>query len=276
MIYSDITQLTSQRLKMKHLKLITTVIIIILCPGLSYGDIYYKTEIQSSFETDKRIEETFISGTKMKTLINGTYGWLIDLKEGTILDYDLKEGTYTELTIEKFKENLNSLGEDMLGMSELYQNEEDLVEEKKVLEKTSGPVDSAPIGKLMSRDFQPLLKKVRKKKEINGEECYLINVDISRTQQQEMWVTEDLPYTQEVINFWKAFYRLSSDTLKSFPELKNHFQVLSQIDGFVMSRNITMQMGVDQTYKESELVKEVSQQSFDEDMFVLPKNLRKV
>lgn len=235
---------------MNKSKIIAAVLINLVFTTQLWAGVYFESETHSNIEPDVRKTQTFISGTKMKTLIDGYYGWVIDLQNGKLIDYDLHEKTYYEMSLTDMSKEWETMGGKM----------------------SSKEAD----GKEPEQPFVPAMKKIKKKKKIMDYECELLQVNISPNENQDLWVTKQIPFTEEVLHFWRAFYRYSSSPLKQFGPLKQHFEIMSKLDSFVMSRVTKIHAdGAPGAFEEEEIVVKVEGRNIGNDVFELPKDLQR-
>ena len=248
----------------------------------AWAGVYFESEIHSSIDPEIQKTQTYISGAKMKALINGTHGYLIDLKVGKLWDFDLENKTYYTISLDQMGKEFNSIGSKMKIFSEM--STPPTAAEKELAKDLADDPDeinqfgdsTLPLGKEMENNFEPVLKKVKKKSKILGYDCYLVQVDLSSSERQEFWVTNQIPFTQEVLNFWKAFYRFSSQPINQFDPLKKHFDVMARLDGFVLYRKLRIQSGGGSPFEEVEAVRLVEDRRMDDDVFDLPKDLKAI
>jgi len=246
-------------------KVLIPLFLFTLIPCSANAGVYYKAIIQSNMDSDQRIEETYISGTKMKTLIDGEHGWLVDLAEGKMWDYDLKRGTYYVISFPEINRELDAFKKGVNQMDDLPDNEiAELLEGETVRQNPKTP------------EVNGEWKTTKKKKEINGQNCFLIQVDLSKNHYQHLWVTDDLPFVEEVRYFWSAFYRNVFGKLNAFPELKQQYQILSELPGFTMEKVTRIEAFQDQYYEEIEKVQVIEEKQFKESVFLLPPSLSEI
>ncbi|MBI4971431.1 MAG: hypothetical protein HZC17_06295 [Candidatus Omnitrophica bacterium] len=215
-----------------------------------WAGVYFESEIHSNLDPDIHKSQTFISGTKMKTLIDDSYGWIIDLSSGKLIDYDLSNKTYYEISLTDMSKEWEAIGVKMKSVESQNKQQENV--------------------------FVPVLKRVKKTKKIMGYDTSLVQVDLNQTESQDLWVTKQIPSTEEVLNFWRAFYRYSSSPLKQFEPLKRHFEIMSKLDAFVVLRKTQIHPpGVVGAFEEEEQVTKVEDRNFAADFFELPKDLQR-
>lgn len=265
---------------LKEFVLFIFLTLFVFITPLSAG-VYFESEIHSSIDPEVQKSETFVSGAKMKNVINDSYGWMIDLKEGKILDFDLKSGTYYELSLEQMSEELDAVGVQAKIFSQLFVGSKGDEQIAKELEDDPDELNAfgkskPPMGKEIDQPFEPFLKKVKKKKKILDYDCSLVQVDMAPNERQEFWITNQISYGQEVLNFWKAFYRLSSTSIKKFDPLKKQFKVMSMMDGFVLNRKTQIQAGTRGSFEEEEKVVFVEDRQISDKVFELPQDIKKI
>lgn len=243
--------------------------------GRAWAGVYYETEIRSNLDSAVHIEKTFISGTRMKTLVDDSHGWLVDLKAGKLWDYDLEAGTYYEISLNDMGKELDAVKSQIEVMTELYHSDDEM-KRLKALDAEEPDFEKTLLGKTPDKPFVPVLKKVKKKKKFLEYECSLYQVDLSDTHQQEIWVTSQIPFREEVTHFWNAFYRYAGTPLTQFPELKHHFELMSRLEGFILFRKTQIRSGSVFSYEEEETVLRLEEKNFSMEIFELPKNLKKV
>ena len=229
--------------------LFSALIFLVLSSQLWAG-VYFESETHSNIEPEVRKTQTFVSGTKMKTMIDGYYGWVIDLSAGKLIDYDLREKTFYEISLVDMSKEWEEIGAKMSSREgENKEPEQPLI---------------------------PEMIKVKKKKKILDYECSLLQVNMSPSEKQDLWVTSQIPFTEEVLHFWRAFYRSSSSALKEFGPLKQHFELMSKLDSFVMSRTTKIQApGLPGAFEEEEVVVKIESRNIGNDVFELPKDLQR-
>jgi len=253
----------------------------LICIKSALAGVYFESEIHSNIDSDVQRSQTFISGTKMKNLINETYGWIVDLKKGKIFNFDLNDGTYYETSLDQMSEEFDALGAKVKIFSQLFVGRAEDEQIAKALKDHPEELDTfgdskPPLGKEDDTQFQPVLKKIKKKKKVLNYECSLVRIDMGPNETQEFWITSQIPSAQEVLNFWKAYYRFSSDSLTKFTPLKNQFQAMALLDGFVLSRKTHIRSGQDTSFEEEENVVVVQDQQFSDDVFELPKDMTRI
>ncbi|MBI4397988.1 MAG: DUF4412 domain-containing protein [Candidatus Omnitrophica bacterium] len=123
--------------------------------------------------------------------------------------------------------------------------------------------------------FQPHIKKVRKKNQVLGFNCRLVELDMSPIEKQQLWVTDEIPFTEEARNFWNAWYRRAGTSLQKFLPLQSHYQALSSMQGFPLERSCQIRADKN-SYWEEEKVTLIEERNISEDLFRLPAGMRKV
>ncbi|GEM_PF-3553318 len=244
-----------------------------------WAGVYFESEMRNSMDSEVQKTRTFISGTKIKILIDEAYGWIIDLKTSKLIDFDLQNKTFHETSIADMSDELDVIGAKMKIFTEMRQPTDADKRLADELEDTPNELtqfgnSEPPLGKEQEQPFQPILKKVKKKNILLGYKCYLVQIDLSPTERQQLWVSDQIPFAEEALNFWKAFYRNSSFSLKNFLPLKSHFEIMSRLEGFPLSRKAEIKAGGD-PYVEEETVTLIEDRNIADDIFSLPPDVQK-
>ena len=176
-----------------------------LVPQFCFAGVYYESEIHSSIDSAVQHVKTYVSGTQMKTLVDDKQGWIINLKDQKLVDFNLENHSSSETSLRQFSSDID------------------------------------PLGMGIEKHPQGVLRKMGKRRKLLGCRANGFKFFLGPHSYEELWVTQELPFTQEVTNFWKAFYRSQAMELEQFLGLKSRFELLSKIEGFVLDRKTIME-----------------------------------